>query len=91
MATCDQTGTAAHWVCGASPPASWKAGQMAAIPTRLSSSAASWVTIPILVTARSHPYFSGSAGCARSRLVWQHIRSTSGCTVSRPAPPEGGR
>jgi len=32
MATCDRTGTAAHWVCGASRPAPWKAGQKAATP-----------------------------------------------------------
>jgi len=42
------------------------AGPKAAIPTSLRSSAATAVTIPTWITARSHPGFSRSAGTTRS-------------------------
>jgi hypothetical protein len=43
------------------------AGPKAAIPTRLISSAATAVTIPTRISARSHPSFSRSAGTTRFR------------------------
>jgi len=38
------------------------------------------VTIPIGITARPHPGFSGSAGLTWFRLALQHARSTSSGT-----------
>jgi hypothetical protein len=55
MATCDKPGDS----CTSGPrrqrPASWKRGQKAAAPRRLSSSAASAVTIMIWITENSYP------------------------------------
>ena len=38
------------------------------------------VTIPIWITARSYPGFSGSAGLTYFRLALQHAKSTSSST-----------
>jgi hypothetical protein len=89
MATCDQTGTA-HWVCGAAGPRRGRPARRR-LHHAFELICCELGDLPILVTAdtRSHPDFSGSAGGAR--LMWQYMRSASGCTVSRPAPPEGRR
>ena len=49
-------------------------------PDMLRSSAATAVTIPAWITARSHLGFSWSAGPTRSRPAWQPASSTSGRT-----------
>ena len=73
--------TGSNPICGASQPASLRAGCRAAAPTRSRSSAATAGTIQTWTTARSHPSFSGSAGRTRSWRAWRHIRSTSTFTT----------
>ena len=55
MATCDQPWDSCTLGPRPSRPASWKRGQKAATPRRVSSSAASAVTIMIWITANSYP------------------------------------
>jgi hypothetical protein len=72
-------------LCAAiSGSASGTAGWQAAIPRRSSLSAPAAVAIPIWITPRSRPGFSGSAGRACLRRPSQAMTSTLGGPLHRP-------
>jgi len=68
-------GNAGQRFCGASPPASWRAGRRTATPTCLRSSAVIAVMIRAWITVRSPPGFSWSAGHTPSRWALHHTSS----------------
>jgi len=89
MAARDQPGDGWKVVVRRQSARMLRAGQKAATPVPLSSSAATAAMIPAWITARSHPSCSGFVGHTRSRPVSPHTRSTSGSIGSRQMPPVG--
>ena len=63
------------------------AAQKAASPTCLRSSAATAVTRPTSITAKSHRSFNGPAGHTRSQPGSPRMKNTSGCTAHPSASP----
>lgn len=72
-------GVTSRCSCGASRPASLRVGRKG-IYIGMFELICDVVTIPIWITARSYPGFSGSAGLTCFRLALQHAKSTSSST-----------
>jgi len=72
--------------CGASRPASLRVGRKG-IYIGMFEFICDVVTIPIRITARSHPGFSGSARLSCFRLALHHAKSTSSGTKPETDEP----